>query len=971
MSLEEDIIAQIKYNESCDYNSSTHTTLLETTEQDIIIKLTITNLNTTPLPANSKRHHLDEIYFNDILEIKANVITTNLNPIKIGMIQFYFFDEYTKEITILGNTLINNDGLAGVKHIPHHNGYYYAQYINTEDTKYYEEIYSDNYPITLQNIPTDTFFDKPNRTHIQEAVDLIAHVEDIDGNPLDYGTVTFLTYKVHAFDGKNAGVERVIGDPVPLDSNGTAKLSYSPRQNYAIDYVFYDTTTGDLWHTYKNKEDKFLKYENTQLYLMVNGIAKKYSIDDTDGTKDIKLIYQPNEEDVSITEYLKAHYNFGTALYNPNPSIYGNQFKYYKDSNAYQELILIQKNTLQIQISEVKYINNRPTLQDVILNEDLSYDINFSTILVVEATVYDINGNKSQVFPDNTEVTFYIEHEDSVTETKGVFTKEGTITIDGNNIKTKTDHSFVQTIEGWNGGYHTIYAKIDSPITDDLTSNTILVYCSQGDDTIKLQSPIYNNQSINNSFLTTDKITISSQLELQNTPLKYFDGQEITFIEHCTTSTKENVVYKAKIKNGIASFTWSPSEAGDYYFTAGIENVKIKNIQYYGITSKESYVKVRDKIECDITYDIIPRAPGIIFGNISVKNIFKTEQPQIYFQILKTTNNISNTIYKDVYYNANFDFNQTDLDHGDYILQIIVNNETIKSVNFTINKGILESEIIEPINNSPTTLLQNIIIKISPKIYDNEIKLLNNNIIKIKKYEITNNVKILLDDVEYTPEINTFTDGSVQLTTRASLPKEKTYKIGFQYTDTNGNYNTIKQTFDITTTTIPAQIKKTEDIAIDNKIKFQIVSKNTQIPNNEYCLVETSVTVNNIIYNYLTITDIYGQGAIQFNGDSLGWQNRDKTKTISTPIPNINSILNTLKVTSEEKQLSTLENILLELKVTSGYNYANIYIGDTCVDLSQSTLKEQYLLGLLEQIRQTEYTAFFTTYNQTSSYMEE
>ena len=98
------------------------------------------------------------------------------------------------------------------------------------------------------------------------------------------------------------------------------------------------------------------------------------------------------------------------------------------------------------------------------------------------------------------------------------------------------------------------------------------------------------------------------------------------------------------------------------------------------------------------------------------------------------------------------------------------------------------------------------------------------------------------------------------------------------------------------------------------------------------------------------------------------WENRIKTDTICTPIPYINSIIQTIQQTEEQKQLSTLQSLIIKLKQVD--NYKNIYIGDSCIDIENSPQSQQFLINLLSQIKESNYTTFFTTYDGTPSYIE-
>ena len=976
MSLKEDIILSLEYNQSCDYNKSEKNILINEVNQDINISIDIINKNVTPLPPNSKRHHLDEIYFNDILEIRAllTTIDSSPKPIQGGSVEFFFFDNYLKENVSLGIGKVNNDGIVGVQHIPHHNGYYYARFFY-DNNNHIQEKFSDNYPIILKNIPTDLTFPTLPKTHMKEAVDLIAYVNDIDGRKLNYGTVTFLTYKVHSFDGAFAGVEKVIGDPVPLDENGMAKISYSPKQSYVIDYVFYDSVTGDLYHTYKTENQKFISYTDNKLFLKTNDIAKKYYIQENDnGIQDIILYYEPDKKDVKTTEYLKAHYNFGTALYNPNPTIYGNQFKYYKDSNAYQELSLIQNNTMIITVSELYYKDGVPKLKPLTLNEDLSYNIGFSSILVLEATLYDANGEQITDFDNDIEINFLIKDSDNKEQKHiGILNNDGYILINDTEVELNNKHSFVQKIGGWNGGYYTIYGYSEYLET---SSDTLLIYCTQTKDTINISTPIFNNQSNINSFNTNENIKISSNISLEQTPLNYLDGQEIIFIEHCTSDNKENIIHKGQIKNGIGSIQWTPSTPGDYEFTATINDTKINNIQYYGQTSKPISVKIRDKITCDITYDKIEKAPGLIIGNVQINNIFKTETPNIYLCIKK-----DNTIIYDQHsYESNFNFKQTDLNYGKYIIQIIINNKVIKEENFTIEKRNLTSQLIEPSTSKiPTNSLQTITLEFAPVITNEEQQILKkyNKIIKIPKSEVEENIKILIGTTtleEYTPTVlYELPNGNIQVSIKIPMSIKGNYYIGAKHLNEHSNYNTFESTiadaFVITTETKAGNIIKTKENNDKHTLYFKIGEENNQTINHNYYIIKTNITTakgNQI--SYLTITNIFGEGAIKFDGEDKEWENRIKTDTICTPIPYINSIIQTIQQTEEQKQLSTLQSLIIKLKQVD--NYKNIYIGDSCIDIENSPQSQQFLINLLSQIKESNYTTFFTTYDGTPSYIE-
>lgn len=227
------IEATIEYKENCDYLSSSTTCSIPLSKQNANMQVTIKPIDYDKRPEGKTAE--TDYYYNDILRITIHIDDGNNVP--NGAVSVYYSNINTESPSteqLINKTpiLIDNQGYAYVLYQPHDNGYIIVKYHSSNT-------YNDMTviePVRLQRIPTTLTFQTPvpSFVHLEDAIPLTVYVEDIYGNPLNYGMVTFLSYQIadatsEETESTLSGQERVIGNPVMVQ-NGYATTTYSPIQ---------------------------------------------------------------------------------------------------------------------------------------------------------------------------------------------------------------------------------------------------------------------------------------------------------------------------------------------------------------------------------------------------------------------------------------------------------------------------------------------------------------------------------------------------------------------------------------------------------------------------------------------------------------------------------------------------------------------------------------------------------------------
>lgn len=246
-----EINTTVVYNKNCHYNRSAQK---QTTKASLID----TNLSVNITQYDDQT----DFFYNDTLTITAKVDNT------WGTISFYFID---KNDTSQQKQLINENpipvdinGEASIQYMPYNSGSIWIEY---NGDPYYADIYHEEF-IVLKPRPVHIEFDDYSPYLIEEEETVIMKVtatDEMTGELLDYGLVTFLNYSNYNEGPKN-GIERVIGNPQYL-INGKAHIKYSPIQlddetsllgNIELiraSYNYDNTAYGLTWDYYASHDD--------------------------------------------------------------------------------------------------------------------------------------------------------------------------------------------------------------------------------------------------------------------------------------------------------------------------------------------------------------------------------------------------------------------------------------------------------------------------------------------------------------------------------------------------------------------------------------------------------------------------------------------------------------------------------------------------------------------------------------------
>lgn len=242
--------ATINFEENCNYNSSIKQDIIEVPLIKTFATLHIDNANDPQI----------QLYYNDPIKCTITVVDNNEHPIGNGKAIFFYKYEhdYLNEWHQINDKPIKIDrnGNASVTFIPHDDVKIKAEYYGEP---YYQDCKTSEEIAILKEIPTSVVFDLPDKNYPTHFVDPEATIKMtvnvfnlINGEPINYGVVTFLHYFTHDIDNLEDGVERVIGNPVFV-KDGKATITYSPMQLRTIKEYSQDEKY-KTWDIFKNIE---------------------------------------------------------------------------------------------------------------------------------------------------------------------------------------------------------------------------------------------------------------------------------------------------------------------------------------------------------------------------------------------------------------------------------------------------------------------------------------------------------------------------------------------------------------------------------------------------------------------------------------------------------------------------------------------------------------------------------------------
>ena len=298
-----------RYNENCEYKSSQVRESL-------------------PIISESQDIALSVVSDKNEIDIGESCILTvtciyNQIPVKIGYITI---NESKIKCTL------NDEGQAKIQYTPQDLG------VNNIKVTYHDDTQIFNTTSTSIDITTVPIFTQTKiitdviAANLEESVTITAKVSLSNGDPLTYGRVTFLHYYDYTKDLQTNRIEKIIGNPVYLDENGEASITYIPMQSYEDD----------------------------------------------------------NDDNISITEddfyveYIVAHYNYEKDSSRPSDNK-SHKWEYYKDSHDEAYIYMKQPNTIYIE-GYKKYNNVVSKIEDI---KDYRNYMEAKNQVILKASIHD------------------------------------------------------------------------------------------------------------------------------------------------------------------------------------------------------------------------------------------------------------------------------------------------------------------------------------------------------------------------------------------------------------------------------------------------------------------------------------------------------------------------------------------------------------------------------------------------------
>lgn len=364
--------ATVHYHANCDYNESESTKTVSLPLQTPTIDVTYITPNTDS----------DVIYYGDILTLKAIIKHKDGNneeqPVQTGEVNFYYIDESdpskTLQLINYESIKVDQEGGASIKYIPHDNGVIIAKY---DGIPFFESVTSDDQhcrvelterPVTI-NVVSDSGTQIVNP---ESTITLTAKVtDDITGDPVKYGLVTFLNYHTHDINNPEDGFEKVIGNP--------AYIKKIPEYNNSED----------------ENEITGYKYQASIKYSPIQ------SEDDNQLIRNMELI---------------------RAVYNYDNEEYGVKWKYYKMHSDYTAIAIAKPGTINMRPLRIKDGNN---IKPINIADGGLYYLDQGESLYCECKVLT---NSNSVITD-AKVVFSLEGEDYISNIDAALTGDSFIAV--------------------------------------------------------------------------------------------------------------------------------------------------------------------------------------------------------------------------------------------------------------------------------------------------------------------------------------------------------------------------------------------------------------------------------------------------------------------------------------------------------------------------------------------------------------
>lgn len=594
--------AIIQYEENCDYNSSVSYQSISVPLQDVNIITRVENSTSyndydQDILASINTSQGVPLFLNEDLKITA-IIKHDKNIVTAGKIIFYYKqnDDPSGEWKQINSEPIevNNDGEASVIYMPNGSGYIKTEYIGDA---FYNDKTTEDTKVELDTIPTKITFIPPKENYPphfvkpEDTITMSVYVGDIKKNPVKHGIVTFLHYFTHGVNNADAGVEKVIGNPVYLE-NGIGTITYSPMQLYSIEeyakndenifknlelieavYNYNKTEYGVNWHYYKSHSDytsiSILRSSSISITIkkIVNNEMESptiqpgglYTVKDNESFYLIATVTNDDNEKIEIIEndvvFIINNEEYSTE-YNENTKEFECIISNLPEGN-YEIYAHIKEKGITISDDmEIPIENNGIQIEDKLYLDSANSDnlylevtpsiINCNLTLTADPIYYTIdnqgyaNNNLKVVFDvDPTNIDLFVGQKCSFQVSPNNITYEGTIQYENNELFAQPDDNIPMT----EVNNYTIRAYIPN-ITYTYNGVTkVLPTIFSNNITIKARNNMNisfgTNKTINNYYPGSIKFTLKAEniySDILNVHV-FLDNNETEYEEYQLTKT--------------------------------------------------------------------------------------------------------------------------------------------------------------------------------------------------------------------------------------------------------------------------------------------------------------------------------------------------------------------------------------------------------------------------------------------------
>lgn len=869
--MQREVLTTAIFQENCEYESSTNTRKIAIPKQTVEIDIVIKDNISSPTRKNTPQ-------YNDKLQFMASVYQTYIgednkphkNPITVGRIQFFYLADGTKtpiqlnpddENEIKKTCLLNNQGNTSIIYRPNRNGQIFAKYI--DDNNFYETATSTYLDVNLFPIDVKISIDAPPiLTNVNDEIELTAHVTRKDSNePIQYGVVTFVHYQTT--EDIDAGTnERVIGNPVMVEEDGTATIRYIPVQ--------------------------------------------------TDNDNEPYSINPPYKENIRV-------------IYNYSNKLYGEQWKYYKEASVWTQIAVCARDSITIGLDSTNIDSRHGQHQYDELDDIHLYGIitnkNNNTFPIKQSGTYKANLTfhikgvhvhpkrvPSNLFQFN---NYIIENENYQIENNNFNYVEYSEDVNATYNEKENKYYFDTTINNLLPGYYTITASCkEQEGTDDKMydavdiSNVLYVQVN-----FISASPVIQLSADKNTIRFNEKVpNIKGEIvaNLSNNQKSILNGQSCDFyIPKLNKRYIGTLIFDDESKKliGTPNSDISFEQIGTYLIymeiPTGIYTKNFSTSAYHGhygdyliISNNSNALLVQVEDNPEITLKIDKPKTSSVHYTITGANISKPTNINIYLIPVEAGNiSMINTItLTPEIYEISDDI--MDLDPGDYKIQLeIQNSDTTVIKNFSIPINILNSTIDDNSKNILGTP-QN---TISAFLYSKEsLQSINTN--KIKAYiqsaetdfNIQNATQATIQSTKF------MKDGSLNVIVKTGLYEKGEWWLALSY-EGGGGFSPIvckEQKFTTFLHTPNIKLIPCQNGYYDIKICY---NNNNFIDNNALVIHCLFVKNNTEVASGVIITNKEGYGSFDDNkNNNLNWWN-DWNKLILSFSPYYEEDINILK----------------------------------------------------------------------------